>query len=53
MEYVGFIADTNGYTLTDARRQGLADMPEPRTVKMLRAVLGVANFFRPFVPLFV
>jgi hypothetical protein len=50
VEYLGYIVDGTGISLSDARKQGIIDMKPPTTRKLLRTFLGMANFFRSFVP---
>lgn len=49
MQYVGFIASGQGYTLSETRRQGLRDMAAPTSTTEVRAYMGLCNVFRDFV----
>jgi hypothetical protein len=49
VEYLGYIVDGNGISLSDSRKEGLTKMLAPANRKQLRSFLGMANFFRSFV----
>ena len=50
VEYVGHIVNSVGVTLSNKRREALQNMPPPTSTASLRSFLGIANYFRPFVP---
>eukprot|EP00762_Andalucia_godoyi_P006147 ANDGO_01708.mRNA.1 Retrovirus-related Pol polyprotein from transposon 412 len=52
VEYVGHLVNGQGIRLTSARVQGIADIQVPRNVAKLRSFMGMANYFRAFVPNF-
>jgi transposase InsO family protein len=49
MEYVGYLCDGSGFTLTDSRRRALSQVATPTDTATLRSFLGLANYFRPFI----
>ena len=49
IEYLGHIVSGEGVQLSDTRRQGIADVKEPKSVSQLRSFLGMATYFRPFI----
>jgi cleavage and polyadenylation specificity factor subunit 1 len=50
IEFLGHIFDQNGVRLSDARVQGIRDLPEPTSVKAVRSFIGMVNYFRDFIP---
>lgn len=50
LEYLGFLINPRGYTLSDSRRSAISSIQIPATPKRLHSFLGLANFFRDFVP---
>jgi hypothetical protein len=49
VEYVGHMIDESGLTFSREKISDVADFPVPTTVKMVRAFLGLCNFFREHV----
>jgi hypothetical protein len=47
--HLGFTVNGNGFELSEARRDAIANIPIPATVKQLHSFLGLMNFFRQFV----
>jgi len=50
LQFCGHVFDKAGYRLSEARKQGLVDMPQPTTLKQLRGFLGLCQYFAKFVP---
>ena len=50
VEYLGHVVDGRGIALSDARKQGIRDLKEPQSVTKLKSFLGLASYFRTFVP---
>ena len=42
----------NGWAPTESKIAAVVEWPAPETVKQLRSFLGMANFFRSFIPCF-
>ena len=49
VEYVGHMIDESGLTFSREKISEVADFPVPTSVKMVRAFLGLCNFFREHV----
>jgi hypothetical protein len=49
VEYVGHMIDDSGLTFSREKISEVADFPVPTSVKMVRAFLGLCNFFREHV----
>ena len=47
IEFLGHIFDENG--LSNSRVQGIRDLPEPTSVKGVRSLIGMVNYFRDFI----
>jgi hypothetical protein len=52
VEFLGFQLSASGWAPTDSKVEAIVDWPAPQTVKHLRSFLGMANFFRTFLPLY-
>lgn len=50
VEYVGHIVNGDGIALSDRRREALRQIRAPTSTAELRSFLGLANYFRQFVP---
>jgi hypothetical protein len=50
IEFLGHVFNEFGMRLSDARVQGIIDMPIPNSVKQVRSFIGMVNYFRDFVP---
>jgi len=47
--FLGMIVEQNKILMDPAKVQGIADWPEPTSVKELRSFLGFGNFYRKFI----
>ena len=52
VEYLGHIADSNGLRPNPRLVQAVKDFPQPKTLKELQSFLGLANYYRKFIPNF-
>jgi hypothetical protein len=50
IEFLGHLCNKDGYRLTDTRIQGIRDMPEPTSIKAVRAFVGMVNDCRNYIP---
>ena len=50
IEYVGRVISKEGLSMSQAKIQSVLDFPRPKTLTTLRGFLGLANYFRGFVP---
>ena len=49
-EYVGRIIDKDGLSMSKEKIETVLNFPLPKEVTFLRGFLGLANYFRQFVP---
>ena len=52
IEWLGIIISQNGLRISPSKVEGLKQLESPTDKSKLRAVLGLANYFRDFVPNF-
>ena len=52
VEVLGFNISAEGWSPTEFKVSAVVEWPAPETVKHLRSFLGMANFFRTFIPFF-
>jgi len=52
VEFLGFKISAKGWAPTESKIVTVVEWPAPETVKQLCSFLGMANFFRSFIPLF-
>jgi len=52
VEFLGFKISAKGWAPTESKITTMVEWPAPEMVKHLRSFLGMANFFRSFIPLF-
>jgi transposase InsO family protein len=50
VEYTGYVLNERGYTLSDERKEAVFNIPQPMVGKQMKSFLGVANYFRDFIP---
>ena len=53
VEYLGYIVNKDGYSLSDKRVQALLDIPTPKNAHDVKCFLGSTNFFKSFVENYV
>ena len=51
IEYVGRVIDKDGISMSEEKIESVLNFPLPREITALRGFLGLANYFRMFVPL--
>jgi len=52
VEFLGFQLSATGWAPTESKVKVIVEWPTPQTVKHLRSFLGMAIFFRTFLPLY-
>ena len=52
VEFLGFQLSQGGWAPTESKVAAIVECPAPETVKHLRSFLGMANFFRSFIPVY-
>ena len=52
VEFLVFQLSAAGWAPTKSKVEAIVEWPAPETVKQLRSFLGMANFFRTFLPLY-
>ena len=50
IEYVGRTISSNGISMSKHKIDSVLNFPKPMTITALRSFLGLANYFRNFVP---
>ena len=50
VEYLGHILDKNGIQMSPKKVKAIAEMPQPKDQKQLRAFLGMVNHYGKFMP---
>jgi hypothetical protein len=50
IEYVGRVIDKNGLSMSKEKIDSVLNFPIPKQTTALRGFLGLANYFRQFVP---
>jgi transposase InsO family protein len=50
VEFLGNVVSAAGRSISSDRIQGLADMKAPTDIKQLRSFLGLASYYRDFLP---
>lgn len=50
IEYLGYHVSARGIRLSDSKKQGLLALAAPCNPSQLRSFLGLANYFRDFIP---
>nr|XP_022906843.1 uncharacterized protein LOC111418530 [Onthophagus taurus] len=52
LKYLGYVVDKNGLQVDPEKVSAILEIPTPRKVKEVRRMLGVASWYRRFVPNF-
>lgn len=52
IKYVGYIVGESGLKPDPSKVEGIMNFPPPKTVKQIRRVMGMANWYRRFIPNF-
>ena len=52
VEFLGFQLSQDGWAPTESKVAAIVEWPAPETVKHLRSFLGMAIFFRTFIPVY-
>ena len=50
IEYVGRVVSKDGFSMSTPIIENVLNFPRPKTMTALRSLLGLANYFRGFVP---
>jgi len=50
IQFLGHLFNSEGYQLTEERKQGIRDLSAPKSLTQLRSFLGLVNFTREFIP---
>lgn len=50
VKFLGYILSDQGISMDPGKVQAIVDFPEPKTLTQLRSFLGLANFYRGFIP---
>ena len=53
VEFLGFQLSQDGWAPIESKVAAIVEWPAPETVKQLRLFLGMANFFRTFIPVYL
>lgn len=50
IKYLGYILSEDGLSVDSSKIQPVLDYPEPKNIKDIRRLLGLAGFYRRFIP---
>uniref|UniRef100_A0A6V7JGH6 RNA-directed DNA polymerase n=1 Tax=Bracon brevicornis TaxID=1563983 RepID=A0A6V7JGH6_9HYME len=53
VKYLGFLVNQSGLQVDPEQTSAIVDYPAPQTMKQLRRFLGMASWYRRFIPTFV
>ncbi|XP_011859141.1 PREDICTED: uncharacterized protein LOC105556658 [Vollenhovia emeryi] len=53
VKYLGFLVQRDGLTVDPEKTQPILEYPRPTNIKQLRRFLGMASWYRKFIPQFV
>ena len=52
VEYLGYHVSGDGISADPVKAQSMQDFPYPKDLKQVRSFLGLALYYRRFIPLF-
>ena len=52
VEFLGFVVTENGVKTSDSKIEKIRDFPRPKDITQLRGFLGLAGYYRKFIPRF-
>jgi len=50
--FLGYVLSNTGISMDPSKTQAIQDFPVPQSLTQLRSFLGLANFYRGFIPRF-
>lgn len=50
LKYLGYVVDVSGLRVDPSKVEAIMNFPTPRSVKQVRRFLGLASWYRRFVP---
>jgi hypothetical protein len=50
VEFVGYVMNQKGYTLSEERKEAVFQIPRPLVGKHMKSFIGVAQYFRNHIP---
>lgn len=52
IKYLGYIVDKNGLSVDPSKVESILNLPPPKNVKDVRRIIGIASWYRRFIPNF-